>query len=387
MTGKIKLLLFLLVILLIGLYFAPIVFPASYESNNITTEEQKENEEAPVEEVVVETKQATHIQTPDQVKALYLTSWAAGTKSLRDGVLSIVDTTEVNSVVIDIKDYSGKIAFEVNDPVLQEMNITEKRISDIDALIEDLHNRGIYVIGRISVFQDAKLVQIWPEEAVKTATNKNVVWEDRKGISWMDPGSKKVWDYVARIGDEAYSRGFDELNFDYIRFPSDGNMKDIYYPVSEGRVKQEVIGEFFAFLDQHFEGRVPISGDLFGMTTTNTDDLGIGQNLEIALTYLDFVCPMVYPSHYPSGWNGFSNPASKPYEVISIAMKRGVERAQAIGVDPNKLRPWLQDFNLGATYTKDMVKAQIDATYDVGLDSWLIWDPANTYTLGVYEPS
>lgn len=386
MKGKTKFILIVVILILVGLYFAPRVFPSSYVSNtveNITesiTDETKKEEELPV-------NIATHIETPEAVKALYLTSWAAGTKSLREGVLNIVDTTEVNSVIIDIKDYSGKIAFEVNDPVLQEMGVVEKRISDIDALIADLHSRNIYVIGRISVFQDAELVKIWPDEAVKTATNKSVIWKDRKGISWMDTGSMKVWEYIARIGDEAYSRGFDELNFDYIRFPSDGNMKDIYYPISEGKVKQEVLGEFFSYMDQHFEGRVPISGDLFGMTTTNTDDLGIGQNLEIALKYLDYVCPMVYPSHYPDGWNGYAKPAQVPYEVIHASMKAGVDRAIAMGVSPEKLRPWIQDFNLGATYTKDMVKEQIQATYDVGLDSWLVWDPANTYTLGVYEPS
>ena len=386
--SKTTVIIFSLVILLAGLYFAPQVFPASYSSKDKDTENNDDTQSTEtVDEETVESPQVFHIETPEVVKAIYLTSWAAGTKSLRDSVVSVIDTTEVNAVVIDIKDYSGKIAFEVNDPVLAQMGVVEKRISDIDGLIKMLHEKNIYVIGRISVFQDASLVKIWPEEAVKTATDKSKVWKDRKGISWMDAGSPKVWDYVARIGDEAYSRGFDELNFDYIRFPSDGNMKDIYFPVSEGRVKQEVLGDFFSYLDKHFEGKTPISGDLFGMTTTNTDDLGIGQNLEIALTYLDYVCPMVYPSHYPSGWNGFANPAEKPYEVISIAMKNAVSRANAIGIDPNKLRPWLQDFDLGATYTKEMVREQISATYDSGLDSWLVWDAANTYTPGAFLPS
>ncbi len=118
------------------------------------------------------------------------------------------------------------------------------------------------------------------------------------------------------------------------------------------------------------------------MVTTNTDDLNIGQVLENTLPYVDFVAPMVYPSHFPPTWNGLKNPAANPYDVIHYSMGKAVERAKAMGEDPLKLRPWLQDFNLGATYTKDMVRAQIDATYDVGLTSWMMWDPANTYTEG-----
>ena len=124
------------------------------------------------------------------------------------------------------------------------------------------------------------------------------------------------------------------------------------------------------------------SADLFGLVTTSTDDLGIGQVLEKTLPYFDYVCPMVYPSHFGSGWNGFTNPADHPYEVIKISMTKAVERAKAIGQDPLKLRPWLQDFNIGATYTAEMVKAQIKGTYDSGLNSWLMWSAANTYTRG-----
>ena len=127
---------------------------------------------------------------------------------------------------------------------------------------------------------------------------------------------------------------------------------------------------------------IPISADLFGMVTTNTDDLNIGQVLENTLPYVDFVAPMVYPSHFPPTWNGLKNPAANPYDVIHYSMNKAVERAKAMGEDPLKLRPWLQDFNMGATYTKEMVRSQIQATYDVGLTSWMMWDPSNTYTEG-----
>jgi hypothetical protein len=126
------------------------------------------------------------------------------------------------------------------------------------------------------------------------------------------------------------------------------------------------------------------SADLFGMTTNNTDDLGIGQVLEKALPYFDFIAPMIYPSHYPKGFHGIANPAEKPYEIITIAMKKGIERASVMGYGPEKFRPWIQDFNLGAIYTESMVRAQINALENLGIYSYMSWDPANKYKKGAY---
>lgn len=325
----------------------------------------------------------THIDTPEAVKAVYMTSWVAGTSSMRERLLSLIDETEVNAVVIDIKDDTGKISFQIDSEPFKSLKSSENRIPNIEEFIDRLHEKDIYVIGRIATFQDPYLIKSWSEEAVKTATDTTKLWRDRKGLGWFDAGSQKVWDYVIELAKVSYDVGFDEINFDYIRFPSDGNMKDIHFPLSEGKSKPEVLEGFFAYVNEKLravEHPIPISADIFGMTTTNTDDLGIGQVLEKALPYFDYVCPMVYPSHYPNNWNGFANPAENPYEVIHEAMGKAVERAVAMGEDPDKLRPWLQDFNLGATYTAEMVREQIEATYDVGLDSWLMWDPKNIYT-------
>lgn len=324
--------------------------------------------------------QATHIETPEPVKAVYMTSWVAGNKERRGRIVKLIDETELNAVVIDIKDYSGRISFEVYDPYLKEIGSVEKRIPDVVGFIKELHEKNIYVIGRISVFQDPYLTEKLPDLAVQRESDGEI-WRDRKGLSWFDPGAKEIWDYTVAIGKEAYGVGFDELNFDYIRFPSDGNMRDIYYPVSEGKVKSEVLINFFAYLNENLkESGVVLSIDLFGMTTTNTDDLNIGQFLEYTLPYFDYVAPMVYPSHYPKGWHGIEKPAEKPYEVVNYSMNKAAKRLKALGYDPLKLRPWLQDFNLGATYTKDMVRAQMKATYDAGLTSWMLWNAANTYT-------
>ena len=321
----------------------------------------------------------SHVATPEVVKGLYMTAYVAATPSIRDKVIRVIDETEANAIVIDIKDYRGRIFFLVNDPYLKEIGSEQGLISDIEGLIESLHKKNIYVIGRISVFQDSFLINKWSKFAVKTKSGST--WKDRKGVSWFDAGSKEVWDYVIAIAKESYARGFDELNFDYIRFPSDGNMKDIAYPVSEGKVKKEVMKEFFVYLNAALKDTgAKTSADLFGMTTTNTDDLNIGQLLEYTAPYFDYVSPMVYPSHYPTGWNGYKKPATVPYEVISYSMKKAAERLTAMGESPLKLRPWLQDFNLGATYTADMIRKEKQAVYDSGLTSWLMWDPANTYT-------
>ncbi len=330
---------------------------------------------------------ATHIETPDVVKALYMSSWVAATPSLRSKMVAMIDRTEANAIVIDIKDYTGRISYIPSDPKLVEMGSGESRIKDIREFIADLHSRNIYVIGRVAVFQDPYLVKKRPDLAVKTASDKTKVWQDRKKITWIDAGAKDAWQYHVDIGLDAYKQGFDEINYDYIRFPSDGNMKDIYFPFSEGKAKRDVMNEFFAYIGSEMKANgIPSSADLFGMTATNTDDLGIGQVLEGALAHFDFVAPMVYPSHFPKGWNGFESPAAKPYEVIKITMDKAGDRAEAMGLPRTKIRPWLQDFNLGATYTPAMVKAQIKATYDAGLTSWMMWDAANTYTESALLP-
>jgi hypothetical protein len=356
----------------------------------------------------------THVATPDAVKGIYMSSWVGGVQKLRNHIIELVDSSEVNSIVIDIKDATGKVAFTTDDASLNAVGCIENRIPDIKDFIKELHEKNIYVIGRVSTFQDPCFVAKHPELAVKTQDGLRV-WKDRKGISWIDAGAKEAWDYNVQIAKASHDIGFDEINFDYIRFPSDGNMKDISFPYSGTKSKPLVIREFFQYLDAELHSQpiiastvgtttpqkadprkddkgnlienITISADLFGMVTTNKDDLGIGQVLENALPYVDFVSPMVYPSHFPATWNGIPNPAAKPYDVIHISMKRAAERATAMGIDVHKLRPWLQEFNLGAVYTADMIRAQMQATYDVGLNSWLIWNPSNKYNASAYLPN
>tara|TARA_B100000745_G_scaffold49034_1_gene29348 strand:- start:2047 stop:3264 length:1218 start_codon:yes stop_codon:yes gene_type:complete len=334
----------------------------------------------------------THIDTPENVRAIYMTSWVAGTTDFRQDLVDLVEETELNSIIIDIKDYSGKIAFPIEGPLIEEYGMIENRVPDIKEFIEELHKKGIYVIGRVTVFQDPYLAQLRPDLAVQKASDKSV-WKDRKGLSFTDPGNKEVWDYHIAIAEGSYNLGFDEINFDYIRFPSDGDMTDIYYPKSEEVIladpdfgKAEVVEGFFRYLDRNLDDRIVTSADIFGMTTTNYDDLNIGQVLERALPHFDYIAPMVYPSHYPKNFIGLSNPAAHPYEVIKYSMDRAHERTLLASTTPAQLRPWYQDFDLGADYTAELVRAQITAGYDAGVDSWMLWAPSNRYTKGALKP-
>lgn len=365
-------------------YFGmPLVMSTRYEAESVrgaVVEKATPDTEEPAEKPFV----ATHVKTPDQVKGVYMTSWVAGTPTLRSNVVRLIEETELNTVIIDIKDDTGRVSFEVNDPELKAAGSEEVRIRDLRDFIGMLHEKNIYVIGRIASFQDPYMAKLHPESAVKRASD-GAVWRDRKGLTWIDPGSKEHWNYLVLLAKESYLAGFDEIQFDYIRFPSDGNMDDIAYSYSAGRVKHEVIRNFFAYLHKELKDTgLKLSADLFGMTTTNHDDLGIGQVIEDAFPYFDYISPMVYPSHYPSGFHGYQNVNSVPYDIVQISMQAAQDRLKlyndTVASTTVEMRPWLQDNDYPVPYTPEMVRAQIQATYDVGIDSWMLWDAGNTYT-------
>ena len=320
----------------------------------------------------VQTVLISHLATPEPLKAIYMTACVAAESGWRDNFQKLIEETELNAVVIDIKDYTGVVSIPNEFPKTG----THRGciVEDMQEFIRTLHQSGIYVIGRVSVFQDPSYTKLFPELAVKKKSDGEV-WKDYKGLSFIDVGATPYWDYIVALSKEAYGIGFDEINYDYVRYPSDGNMRDTKYTWMVGTTtKPEMLKNFFEYLYNNLKDTgAKLSVDLFGMTTTAEHDMNIGQVLELALPYFDYVSPMVYPSHYPFTWNGFANPAEHPYEVVKIAML-------SASTTPSKLRPWLQDFNLGATYGPDKVRAQIQATYDVGLTSWMLWSASNQYT-------
>ncbi len=324
-----------------------------------------------------------HIKTPETVRAWYISAWTASGQATRAKIIEKIPGTTINALVIDIKDATGKISFTIDDPIINELGSSENLIKDLPEFIQELHAKNIYVIGRISVFQDPYAVIKKPEWALKSKKT-GTPWKDKKGLSFLDPTNPDVWDYITTIATKSYAAGFDEINFDYVRFPSDGNIADITYPNPETS-KSDLLEKFFTHIDTEVRKKgIPTSADLFGLVTNTTDDMGIGQVLEKAMPYFDFIAPMVYPSHYPKGFHGFANPAAKPYDIITIAMSQGVDRAVVLGFTATKFRPWIQDFDLGATYTASMIQDQIKALHEQGIDSYMSWDPANTYTVDGY---
>lgn len=385
--NKILIISIIILVILVSVFLLPFLFSTQINQNEVNDQVSTVVKgTAPEDSNIIEQNieiPVTHLPTPKPLKSIYISAWVAGSAKHLARIIDLIDTTELNAVVIDVKDSTGRVSFYTDNKMINDLGASEKRISDIRKLIETLHAKNIYVIARVSVFQDPYMTKKKPEWSVKKKSDGSV-WKDRKGLSFLDPANKEVWDYIVNVGQTAYSVGFDEINFDYIRYPSDGNIKDINYSLGEGKTRASNIEDFFAYLSTNMKKdvNIPISADLFGLVTTSavTDDLGLGQVLERALPHFDYIAPMVYPSHFATGWNGYKNPALKPYEVVNFTMKKAVERTQLMGMSPDKIRPWLQDFDLGGTYTKEMVRAQIQATNDAGLDSWMLWDPKNIYT-------
>lgn len=395
----------LTIILLASVYFIVPLFSSKLISTDKVALSKLPTKTA---EVASPVEEYTHIATPKPLKAIYMSACYAGSKTLREGLAKLIDDTELNAIIIDVKDYSGKISFIPNDDWKDYLS-DKCSAKDMKDFIKSLHDRDIYVIARITSFQDPYYAKLHPNEAVKQNSDKSKLWQDRKGINYLDPGSQVARDHLVKLAEDSYNAGFDEINFDYIRFPSDGNMKDIYFPYSEGKIKAVVMEDVFKYLHDKLSPKgIVISADLFGMVTTNTDDLNIGQVLERALPYFDYIAPMVYPSHYPPNFNGWKDPNKVPYELIKFVMDAAVRRTVATSslvqnftgtyiasttprlytkesFDAQKMRPWIQDFDYGGTYDIKEVRAQIKATYDSGLTSWMLWAPSNKYTVGALE--
>ncbi len=323
-----------------------------------------------------------HQPTPNPLRAIYLTGWSAGTPSRLSKALELFEDSILNAVVIDIKDATGRLSYQPRDPELQALGVGTNRIASLDRVIQAFHDRGIYVIGRLSVFQDPYYAAKFPEETFLD-TRTGQTWSDHKGIAWLRPDSEQVREYVVRIARDAYAQGFDEINVDYVRFPSDG---ELAYLDTSGFVysRAETMEQFFIKLRDDLAG-IPLSADVFGLTMSAADDVGIGQKATLIAPHVDALAPMVYPSHFWNGTYGIAVPAAEPYMVIKKSLSDGIAKLDAAGISRDTLRPWLQDFDLlGISYDAAKVRAQIQAAAELGITSWMMWDPTNVYTKEVY---
>jgi hypothetical protein len=308
------------------------------------------------------------------IRGIHLSAWVSGSEKHRKLALELFDNTELNTAVIDIKEYDGQVYIKG----VKEVDANKAYVSaipDLEKYIPLLKEKGIYTIARIVVFRDNTISRKIPSLSVKNPDG--TIWVDRQGAAWLDPYNKDTWDYNLKIAERAVEIGFDEIQFDYIRFPSDGNTKNCRYskPHSAIEASKALVGFLKESKKRLNTKGAKISIDVFGLTTIATDDMGIGQKIVEMAEQVDYVSPMTYPSHYAKWTYGIADPNKEPYKVVYNSIEGALKR-----IPVEKLRPWLQDFSLGYKYSKDEVRAQIQACYDNRVGSWLLWNPRCVYT-------
>jgi hypothetical protein len=325
---------------------------------------------------------------PSAIRGFYANAWAAGSSSRVEELLGMARRTEVNALVIDIKDASGYVSHRTKVPLAHEIGATgEIRIRDLPGLLERLEREGVYPIARIVIVKDPILAEFRPELAVNDIAGG--AWVDSKGFTWLNPYSREVWDYHVALAREVAQLGFPEIQYDYVRFP-DAPQEDLaraVYLGADGRSKPEIIRAFLQYAREELADLdVELTADVFGVTTSARRDVGIGQVWESFIDAVDAALPMVYPSHYWQGSFGFQRPNAHPYEIVRRALRDALERSALVD-GAGRTIPWLQDFSLGQPpYTSAEVRAQIQATYDAGIDEWILWNPGSRYTELALEP-
>lgn len=319
---------------------------------------------------------------PMEVRGLYLTHYGVGSRVLRNQVLGLLESTDLNAVVIDVKGDRGFLSSKYDVPLAIQIGATRKTtVGDMRALIERLHQQNIYVIGRIVVFKDDILAHAKPELAIRESKTGEP-WSDREHLAWVDPFRKEVWDYNIAIAIEAARTGFDEIQFDYVRFPTDGRLSTAGY--SQPNTMENRVKTINRLLEAAHKALLPhnvyLSADLFGYTPWNYNDTDIGQKIEDVAQHVDYICLMVYPSGYHLGIPGCLQPVAYPYEVVYYTLEKAKKR---LGGQAKILRPWLQNFRDYAfdrrPYTGNEIRLQIEACRRAATGGYLLWDPSNTY--------
>ena len=323
-----------------------------------------------------------------KVRGIYISGPMAGSTELFQNILDSAAGTEINTVVIDFKDDQGRITCPVDSPVASEIGACRPYVQDMKELIASLKERGLYVIARVVAFRDPWLAEKKPEWSLHLADGS--LYRDRQGMAWVDPYRKEVWDYLVEVGTEAKEAGFDEVQFDYIRFSTEGTMRDVVFDEAE----TDVITEFVKYAYENLASQgLFVSADVFGtIIGSDIDAQAVGQVYTEMAKHLDYICPMIYPSHYGPGNFGLEHPDTMPYETVLEALKKSQmvmdQAAEADGHVSSQaiVRPWLQDFTasyLGEgnyiPYGYNEVQRQIQAVKDAGYDEWMLWSAANRY--------
>jgi len=305
-------------------------------------------------------------------------------------LIELAKKTEVNALVIDVKDDRGFVLYKSRVPLAIQIGAdTNQAMSHkrLRAILDTLAANHIYAIARIVVAKDPLLASSKLEWAIKRKSDMQP-WMDKNGKPWLDAHNPEIWKYAADLAEEAYDLGFGEAQFDYVRFPDEDRLiTEAAYPLSRGRVRAQVIREQLGYTRSLLKKKnIPMTIDVFGLTATDTTDMGIGQRWEMFVDQADVVLPMVYPSHFAPGTYKIGNPNANPYSTIDHAMK-DVKRRTASIANAAKVVPWYQDFTLGPPhYYAEHVRAQKKAGYDNGFQSWILWNPGSRYTESALDP-
>ena len=304
----------------------------------------------------------------DGIKGIYLNSYDFLNSEKMSSIKAIIDETVINTLVIDVKTDNGHLMYDSD--VLESYEINNERVKFNKESLKDLkNNHNIYLIGRVVAFQDPLFAKTYEKSAVFDSKTNSIF--SKNGQYFLDPSDQKSRNYVLNVAIEACRLGFDEIQFDYIRYPDTSHRNLAYKEESTFNNRTRNIN---SFLDEaretlHGEGCL-VSADIFGYVLQTKSDNGIGQHLESIVQSVDFISPMVYPSHYSNGSFGYQYPNKYPYEVISAALNDGLSR----GIEIKQLRPYLQGF----WHTTEDVRLNIKAAEDLGLD-WIIWNNSSTY--------
>ncbi len=320
-------------------------------------------------------------EAPPIVRGIYLNAWVFGGSRFYD-LVDLADTTEINAFVIDVKDATGHVTYRSAVPTAIAVGANgELRTRNVQQRLSVLHEKGIHPVARIVVAKDPLLAMGKPGWAIEHTDGG--VWKDRFGTAWVDAYRDSVWLYAAAIAEEAVLMGFAEVQFDYIRFPDESArfMETARFPARlPEESRRNGVRRNLALLGERIRATgVPFTVDVFGLTTSTTGDMGIGQVWEDLATEADVVLPMVYPSHYGRGAYGYERPNYEPYGVVSRALEDGLLKSANLD-NPAKIRPFLQSFSIRPPrYTAVEIRAQIDAVYDAGLTDWVLWNASGRY--------
>lgn len=341
----------------------------------------------PRPKIVRQTYKAGKLLRPNvKVKGLYITGPTAGTKRMKE-LVELITSTEMNAIVLDIKNDGGNVTYKMDNEQAREMKACVRYVRDMPGLIKDLHEKGIYVIGRIVCFKDGILARNKPELALCKPDGSPVT--DGKGQPWVNPYKKEVWEYICDLAEQATTDGFDEIQFDYVRFPIGDDANKADYGVDlETYSREEGLNDFFDYANDRLHKKGIIFGaDLFGTVIgSDTDRDRTGQDYVDLAVKADALYPMIYPSHYGPHTFGLDVPDAHPYSTIKGALELSQKQLLPLGdsIPSAIIRPWLQCFSAPwvkghISYGSAQLRQQIKAVYDAGYEEWILWNASNRY--------